>query len=323
MPPSDQIIVSLGGDAPLADGTPNQIDDTLQYIADKIAEHQCILFLGAAVHSPSPDGYPCVYPREKCPPTGRALSELLADKSDFTDQDRTNLQRVSQYFESKRKSRYVLVEEIGKAINVGREPSPILRALARLEFPIVITTNYDHLYEMALDEKARQENPAAKPGESFDTCIYNPNNTGKAKTKDCSSTPDPKRPYLLKMHGDVKEPQSIVVTDEDYIQFVLRMSDKHPYHPVGKNVLTHLIRWPTLFIGYRLTDYNLRLLFKTLRWHLDAAQIPPTYAIDLKPDALIRDIYENQLRYITFIEKNLWDVVPTLYRAVKHEEMPC
>lgn len=325
MPPPDQIIVSPGTEAPAIDAANAAQDDgMLSYIAGKVADHQCVLFLGAAVHSPSPEGHPCNYTRDKCPPTGRALSELLAEKSGFpADQDRTNLQRVSQHFESKLRSRYILVEEIEKAVHKGREPSPILRALVAMEFPIVITTNYDHLYETALDLKVKQENPKAKDGAGYDVCIYSPNNKVTAKTEDCDKAPDPKRPYILKMHGDLSKEESIVVTDEDYIQFVLRMTDKHPYHPVGKNVLTHLIKWPTLFIGYRLTDYNLRLLFKTLRWRLDSASVPPAFSVDLQPDVLIRDVYENQLRYITFIEKNLWDFVPALYRAVKQEEMPC
>jgi hypothetical protein len=55
------------------------------------------------------------------------------------------------------------------------------------------------------------------------------------------------------------------VTDEDYIQFVLRMTDKDPYDPVPMSLKHFLKRWTTLFIGYSLLDYNLRLLFKTLR----------------------------------------------------------
>ena len=69
--------------------------------------------------------------------------------------------------------------------------------------------------------------------------------------------------------------RSLVITDEDYIQFVLRMTDKEPYHPVPVTMKHYLKRWPTLFIGYSLKDYNLRLLFRTLRWKLDKAKFPP------------------------------------------------
>jgi hypothetical protein len=55
---------------------------------------------------------------------------------------------------------------------------------------------------------------------------------------------------------------------------------------------------------------------------MDAAQIPPTYAVDRDPDVLIRDVWEKERRYIRFIEKNLWNFVPDLYQAVTGKEMP-
>jgi predicted RNase H-like HicB family nuclease len=298
-------------------------DKDLKYIEEKISQHQCILFLGSAIHIPPPaDLTQYNYPQTKAPPIGSQLSKYLAEKSDYPAPDWWNLQRVAQHFETEFKSRFMLVEEIKKAVHVGREPSPILRMLADLEFPIVITTNYDHLYEQALDQKAAKETAAGRTATQYQVSIYSPNNISKSKTVDCLPNPDPKRPYILKIHGDVDMPESIVLTDEDYIQFVLRMSDKQPFHPFGNNVLAHLMKWPTLFIGYSLMDYNLRLLFKTLRWKLDAARIPPTYSVDKTPDDLIRDVWERQRRYVSFIVLNLWDCIPKLHAAVRKEPLP-
>ena len=310
--PSDSVIPPASRDDSASVITPQQSpenDENLEYIAGKVARNQCILFLGSAIHvPPSPDSR-YQYSKEKSPPIGGELSAQLAKKSGFQGKDTWNLQRVTQHYESK-KSRFRLVEEIAAAVRDDREPSPVLYALTRLNFPIVVTTNYDQLYEKAL----------GKPRDQIDVCIYNPDNS--VPTTDCSATPSPARPYILKIHGDIDEPESIVITEEDYIHFMLRMGDKQPFHPVGKNVLTYLAKWPTLFIGYSLMDYNFRVLFKTIRWQLDAARIPPNYSVDIKPDDLIRDIYENQRRQVTFIVENLWDYVPKLYRAVKKEEMP-
>ncbi|HYP53289.1 MAG TPA: SIR2 family protein [Pyrinomonadaceae bacterium] len=289
-------------------------DEMLGYVAEQVAARQCVLFFGAGIHFPSPDATKFDYPVDKAPPRGRQLAERLAERCDYPYDDKSNLPRVAQYFESK-KTRWRLVKEIEKEVETGREPSPVLRMLADLDFPVVITTNYDHLYERALEQTAAARGlPAA-----YDVSVYSPKVDSQNKTADCAARPDPARPYVLKIHGDIARPESLVVTDEDYIQFVLRMGDKHPHHPFGKNVLAHLMRWPTLFIGYSLIDYNLRLLFKTLRWRLDAAQIPPTFAVDLKPDLLIRDVWESQRRYVSFIVEDLWAFVPKLYEAVKRE----
>lgn len=301
-----------------ADPGEDAYDDELEYLKEQIAAHECILFLGSAIHVPPPPELTQYnYPADKAPPVGSQLSKILAEKSDYPGADWWNLQRVSQYFETEKKSRYLLVNEIKEAVDKDREPSPILRMLADLEFPIVITTNYDQLYEKAVEQKAKAENIA----DPYQLSIYNPT-TNKAKTIDCPQNPDPKKPYILKIHGDIDKRESIVLTDEDYIQFVLRMSDKFPHNPFGQNVLAHLIKWPTLFVGYSLMDYNLRLLFKTLRWKLDAASIPPNYSVDKKPDVLIRDVWENQRRYVSFIVLNLWDCIPKLHDALKKGSQP-
>jgi hypothetical protein len=298
-------------------------------IADVVKQRKCVLFLGSAIHVPS-SNTKYLYPPTKCPPIGNQLSELLATKCSYPDQDRWNLQRVSSYYEWLSGFRSPLITEVRNAIHMEigddacqptavaaeREPSPVLRGLARLGFPIVITTNYDHLYERALKQV---QNANAGSDAKFEKSVYSPKST--VRTIDCPSVPSSVSPFLLKIHGDLDEDDSIVITDEDYIQFVLRMGDKHPYHPVGKNTLTYLTKWPTLFIGYRLNDYNLRLLIKTLRWKMDPARIPASYAVDMKPDVLIRATMEKQ-QYVSFIEKNLWDFVPDLYQEVTGEEMP-
>jgi hypothetical protein len=304
----------LGQVAPVEASKPSYEED-LNYIAKKVIQHECVLFFGAAIHAPAPAGSGYDYPAEKAPPFGSQLSRHLKKMGDYPGEDWWNLQRVAQHFESKKK-RFRLVEEIKAAVDQGREPSPVLSMLADLEFPLVITTNYDHLYERALEHRAAREGLAGDPASHYNVSIYSPNYKTKTKTVDCPAKPDPKRPFILKIHGDFSKPDSIVVTDEDYIQFVLRMSDKHPYNPFGKNVLTHLVNFQILFIGYSLTDYNLRLLFKTLRWNLDASEIRPAFSVDIKPDSLIRDVWELQRRYVSFLAVDLWEFVPKLHARV-------
>jgi hypothetical protein len=100
------------------------------------------------------------------------------------------------------------------------------------------------------------------------------------------------------------------------------MSDPPPFHPIGENVLARLTNSSILFIGYSLMDYNLRLLFKTLRWKQDLSHIPPSYSVDKKPDQLILDVWEKQRRYVYFIVLNLWDFIPKLHALVTGKPLP-
>jgi SIR2-like domain len=289
-----------------------QVDlDTITAIANKIKAEECILFLGAGVHCAPPAASPYVYPESERPPLGGAFSKILAAKSgflkDLPSDSPTNLQRVSMHYE-KWGSRKQLVDEVRRAVDEGKKPSPALRALAKLNFPLVITTNYDQLFETAL----------LQCGKKPQVVIYNPDeHSATTDYQDFSS----ERPFVFKIHGDISQPQTIVITDEDYIQFVLRMSDKETYHPIPETFRYHFKRWGTLFVGYSLLDYNLRLLFKTLRWKIDKSSFPDAYSIDLFPDPLILDEYQLQKRYIKFIAQDVWTVVPVLYEDVTGQPM--
>jgi hypothetical protein len=283
-------------------------------IAAAVSKKECILFLGAGVHCAPPPGSPYAYPEVQRPPMASALSEQLAAgcglHERFPNESLTQLARVSLFYETT-KSRHQLVEEIEATVQTGKTPSPVLRALAELSFPLVITTNFDNLFERALTDL----------GKAPRVSLYSPD-SGDETADYPGAQPSPESPFVLKIHGDIGRPESIVITDEDYIQFVLRMSDKEPYHPVPMTFRFFFMKWTTLFVGYSLVDYNLRLLFKTLRWRLDRAKIPDTYSVDLYPDPLILDVWQNQRRYVKFLAEDVWTFVPSLYSKVVGKEMP-
>ena len=285
------------------------VDDVIGVIAGAVSEKRCILFLGAGAHAPPPDQSPFEYPTEQRPPIGAALSRELAVgcklAQRFPNEDPSNLQRVALFYEIAR-SRPQLVEAVTGAVQAGKHPSPMLRALAELGFPLVITTNYDRLFESAL----------YAVGKSPRVAVYKP----KPEATHDYREPTAESPIVYKIHGDILDTDTIVITDEDYIQFVLRMSDKDPYDPIPLTLKFYLTSWTTLFVGYSLMDYNLRLLFKTLRWKIDRASVPDMYSVDYRPDPLMFDVWQNQRRYVKFIAEDVWAFVPRLYKHVLGKE---
>lgn len=291
--------------------------DDLAAIAEAVGKGQCILFLGAGVHYGPPAGadqkYLDAYPEARRPPLGRALSVMLAEESEYLKRfpgwDTGDLKRVSWHYEDML-SRNRLMKRIKEEVDANKIASPVVRALAALDFPLVMTTNYDQLFEQSL--RAAGKDPQL--------CVYSP--SAKNPTEDPTDDPTPANPFVCKLHGDIDVPDSAVLTDEDYIQFVLRMSDKAPFHPVPETFLYRFKRWPTLFVGYSLIDYNLRLLFKAMRVNLDPALFPETYSIDPKPDQLIVRYWSDQRRYVRFVMQDVWSFVPALYEAIKKTPMP-
>ena len=221
----------------------------LELIADAVRTQHCILFLGAGVHAPPPGGSPFEYPAAQRPPFGSALSRRArGERAVWRAVPRTRTRRTFSGSRCSTRSRARATSSwmpSANAVQVGKQPSPMLRALAELGFPLVITTNYDQLFERAL---ARRGQAAAGGG------LH-----AEPRGDDRLPRPDARRARSSsRSTATSTRPETIVVTDEDYIQFVLRMSNKDPYDPVPLTLKFYLTSWTTLFVGYSLLDYNLR-----------------------------------------------------------------
>jgi hypothetical protein len=284
----------------------------IEEIADKVGHDTCILFLGAGVHHQPPEQSRYTYPDEDRPPMGNELANGLAERSGFAARfpnEGITLPRVALDYQEQYASRRALVDQIIDKVSTGKRPSPIVNALAGLNFPLVITTNYDKLFEKALTQAGKEPS----------VIVYQKD---RLRPPPIRSDPDADHPLILKLHGDVDMVDDIVITDEDYIDFIGRMNDKDPFNPIPMYVRERLTRWSTLFIGYSLMDYNLRLLFRTLRWMIDAASFPDTYSVDIRPDALVLRVWQDRRGYVRYIIEDVWEFVPDLYRRVTGQEMP-
>lgn len=114
-------------------------------------------------------------------------------------------------------------------------------ALARVEPPLVLTTNYDDLYERALDDR---------------DVPY-----GKIVHQGQLSTPAG-RPRVVKLHGDADDHTTLVLTGEDYLVWEAEATG------LVTDVAANFQRSPCVFIGYSLRDPNLRRIVGLVRSRL-------------------------------------------------------
>jgi hypothetical protein len=281
-----------------------------QAVVDKVRSGDCILFLGAMASAALSKKYGYTVG----PPSGGALSDRLATISQYQGPDRYNLMRVSLYFQLQKKlglSRQELVAAIKREIEkVEITPSIALQMLAALPFRMIITTNYDRLFDTALADAETRDGKRKRPL----TFVYSPNEKASG---DVPLDPTEERPVLFKLHGDIDQADSIVITEEDYITFIQRMGNPFPsVYPIPENIAARMKSWSILFIGYGLKDWNLRLLLRALRWHVDPAKYGLSYSVDPFPDELIVAVLQDIERpVITFLKEDLWDFVPDLYEA--------
>ncbi len=209
------------------------------------------------------------------PPDGKELAEFLAKKSNFpaseNPHDREDLAKVSSYY-LEQFDRPGLLADLRRVFDRNCEIGDVHRFLAELNTPVlIVTTNYDDLVERAFKEKERPFHLVVHPADNKELAgsvlWWKPGATepeAHAPSKLPLSVTD--TTVIYKMHGSVDRRtsrwDSFVVTEEDYIEFLSRMTGQSA---VPARFLLHFLNRRFLFLGYGLADWNLRVVLKSIR----------------------------------------------------------
>ena len=107
-------------------------------------------------------------------------------------------------------------------------------------FRNIITTNYDSLFESVY-------------GSGKLNVIFSDNHTPYI---------DAKKVNLFKIHGDLSNPDSIIITESDYNDFFSKDTEQNTIWSVIKGIIATK---SILFIGYGLEDTNIQVIFNKIR----------------------------------------------------------
>lgn len=159
-----------------------------------------------------------------------------------------------------------------------------LRVLARLPIKIFLTTSYYDFIEQAL--VAENKKPRSR------LCLWNMD--AEAVEQEHRSNPDyepdVKNPVVYHLFGMERYPQSMVLSEDDYLRFLWRLAQ--PPADDGDELIipsyleAELKSSSLLLLGYRLQDWDLRVLFHGLL-NVDrvaAARERTSVAIQIDPD---------------------------------------
>jgi tetratricopeptide (TPR) repeat protein/O-acetyl-ADP-ribose deacetylase (regulator of RNase III) len=123
----------------------------------------------------------------------------------------------------------------------GQSPSSFHQRLVALvvqhHVETIITTNYDNLLELAFQQAGVRLNRVVRGG---DVAFI-----------------DPQRPTLIKLYGEVEQPETLIVTDRDQSDLLRDRGKK----ALLDEVRQALRRKTLLFLGYNLADFDFRFLF--------------------------------------------------------------
>lgn len=223
----------------------------MQEIFNAIEESgKCLAFLGAGVSME----YKKNGKKVKGLPSGGKLAELIAkDCTTKLNGHSRDLDKVSEIFLfEKGGNRSALERKLSKEIVKISEPRPIHTVLAQLtNIKVMLTSNYDLLLEHELTKYNRMQKRH----------VYEFNNPRNAHFPGASVFFEENEIVLHKMHGSIDTPNSLVITQSDYIRYLATLYDKDLGMP--EFFYTTMIPQCTLlFLGYSLQDWNFRVIWE-------------------------------------------------------------
>lgn len=203
-----------------------------------------------------------------------------------------------------------MIKEIDSS-NFPPETRLTYDVLADLDLPLYVTTNYDRFLEEALSKKRK------KPESDFFRWSNQVMNHVKffrvsSVFDDPQYKPTEDRPLVYHIHGDINTPQSMVLTEKDYFDFVINTNKREEERDMYPSLLrTELGNSSLLFIGYTLEDINFRAIFQGFLTFLDSLgkNRKLSIAIQLPPQISKK----GQVRMQKYLEKYTRDMFPNVH----------
>jgi hypothetical protein len=178
-----------------------------------------------------------------------------------------------------------LILASGKLTRSEKDDDPY-RVLAELPLPVYITTNYNNLLANALEEAGKKPEVVL--------CPWNEDTEQVESVYDSEPGyfPSIDRPLVYHLFGRLSEPSSVVLTEDDYFDFLIGVTRNQDLIPEA--VRRALTDTALLFLGFQLDDWQFRVLFRSIlaqqggmrraRYPHIAAQIEPEEGRLLEPD---------------------------------------
>ena len=228
-------------------------------------------------------------------PLRHDVAQSWAHQYDYPLTNTNDLARVAQYLAVQYDPIYPK-EEMQQKItavtppdfNAPDQPHAIL---AQLDLPIYITTNYDDLMVQALQHH--------KKDPKRELCRWNALlQRTQPSILDTGYAPTPANPLVYHLHGHHQAPESLVLTEDDYLDFLVNISSETFKLP--HRVQRAMTGASLLFIGYNPMDWDFRVLFRGLVAATEAGlrRISVTVQMPPVPDGTPSATQEKVQRYL-------------------------
>ncbi|GIH80227.1 SIR2 family NAD-dependent protein deacylase [Planobispora longispora] len=236
-------------------------------------------------------------------PAGSALSRRLAKKWGYPYGDDHELPRVAQFALIKYGDAVYVKNMICSELGASGLPDfqDLLEPhglLANFPLPVYLTTNYDDFIVQSLKAVGKRPNPALCPWNA--DVPY----AGDLFSREDGWNPQADRPLVYHLHGSLRDPVSIVVAEDDYLEFLtnLALDSAGRKQMLPPSILAALTKRSLLFVGYSLKDWTFRVLFRGLLRAVPGINRRRHVSIQLEPTpdprkANLREVKHHLARY--------------------------
>ena len=244
-------------------------------------------------------------------PLAREVALKWGEDFDFPLRDRENLIQVAQFLAVDQLDpefpKLLLQQEFDgiPPPNFDRRDE-VHSVLAELPLPIYITTNYDDFMVRALGTRGKQPVPQLCHwwGDEVDKLLQSTAKSDKVVSENLQAIfeqepdfePSPERPIVFHMHGNTKVPGTMVLTEDDYLDFLIKMGENKDLLP--SRIRRAFTENSLLFLGYSLNDSNFRVVFRSLVSYMRGNFGRAHVSVQLTPDGLPEEQLENALKYL-------------------------
>ena len=178
-----------------------------------------------------------------------------------------------------------LIEAVGAHRREQNALDPY-NVLAQLPLPIYITTNPGNLMAASLAEAGKDPQVVLCPWNEYIEQVES------IYDREPDYFPTPERPLVYHLFGRISEPDSVVLTEDDYFDYLIGVTSNKDLIPSA--VRRALADTALLFLGFQMDEWNFRVLFRSIlsqqgggrrdRYAHIAAQIEPEEGRILEPE---------------------------------------
>ncbi|HLE51573.1 MAG TPA: CHAT domain-containing protein [Anaerolineales bacterium] len=170
-----------------------------------------------------------------------------------------------------------LIEIVGTKRREGNPADPY-RMLAQLPLPVYITTNADNLMASALKNMGKDPQVVLCPWNDYVEQIES------VYDREPDYQPTPQRPLVYHLFGRLDEPDSIVLTEDDFFDFLIGVTRNRDLIP--SPVRRSLADTALLFLGFQMDDWQFRVLFRSILSQQGGERRAryPHIAVQIEPD---------------------------------------